>query len=47
LSGWRTNGPRGDATNIVDLKRDPDKNYENLQKAAAKLFKNYPPQSGK
>jgi hypothetical protein len=31
----------------LDLKKDPDKNYRNLQKAMAKLFKNYPPQSGK
>ena len=34
---------RGDATKTIDLKRDPDKNYRNLQKAMAKLFKNYPP----
>lgn len=38
---------RGDATKTVDLKRDPDKNYKNLQKAMTKLFKNYPPQSNK
>lgn len=38
---------RGDATKSVDLKRDPAKNYRALQKAMAKLFKNYPPQSGK
>jgi hypothetical protein len=25
------------------LKKDPDKNYAKLQKAMAKLFKNYPP----
>lgn len=35
---------RGDATKTIDLKKDPDKNYKNLQKAMAKLFKNYPPQ---
>jgi len=35
---------RGDVTKTVDLKRDPDKNYKTLQKAIAKLFKNYPPQ---
>lgn len=35
---------RGDATKTIDLKKDPDKNYRNLQKAMAKLFKNYPPQ---
>ena len=34
---------RGDATKTIDLKKDPDKNYKNLQKAMAKLFKNYPP----
>jgi len=34
---------RGDATKTVDLKKDPNKNYQNLQKATAKLFKNYPP----
>jgi len=38
---------RGDATKTIDIKRDPDKNYRNLQKAMAKLFKNYPPQPGK
>ena len=38
---------RGDASKTIDLKRDPDKNYRNLQKAMAKLFKNYPPQPGK
>ena len=30
---------RGDATKTLDLKTDPDKNYRNLQKAMAKLFK--------
>jgi hypothetical protein len=34
---------RGDVTKTIDLKKDPDKNYKNLQKAMAKLFKNYPP----
>jgi hypothetical protein len=34
---------RGDATKSIDLKKDPDKNYKNLQKAMAKLFENYPP----
>ena len=38
---------RGDASKTVDLKKDPNKNYNNLQKAVAKLFKNYPPQPGK
>jgi Domain of unknown function (DUF4136) len=34
---------RGDASKSVELKKDPDKNYKALQKAMAKLFKNYPP----
>ncbi|MBZ5706990.1 MAG: DUF4136 domain-containing protein [Acidobacteriia bacterium] len=34
---------RGDASKTLDPKTDPDKNYKNLQKAMAKLFKNYPP----
>lgn len=38
---------RGDATKTVDLKKDPDRNYKNLQKAMTKLFKNYPPQPSK
>jgi len=38
---------RGDACKTVDLKKDPNKNYNNLQKAMVKLFKNYPPQRGK
>ena len=38
---------RGDASKTIDLKKDPDKNYKNLQKAMAKLFKNYPPQPKK
>jgi hypothetical protein len=38
---------RGDATKAIDLKKDPDKNYRNLQKAMAKLFKNYPPRPNK
>jgi len=38
---------RGDATKSIELKRDPDKNYKNLQKAMAKLFKNYPPRPNK
>ena len=33
----------GDAEKTLDVKKDPDKNYRNLQKAMAKLFKNYPP----
>jgi Domain of unknown function (DUF4136) len=38
---------RGGATKSIELKKDPDKNYKNLQKSLAKLFKNYPPQPGK
>jgi len=34
---------RGAAEKTLDIKKDPDKNYQNLQKAMAKLFKNYPP----
>ena len=36
---------RGDASKTIDVKKDPDKNYRNLQKAMAKLFRNYPPQA--
>lgn len=38
---------RGDVARTIDLKKDPDKNYRNLQKAMAKLFKNYPPRPKK
>jgi hypothetical protein len=38
---------RGDASQTVYLKKDPNKNYTTLQKAMTKLFKNYPPQPGK
>ena len=38
---------RGSASKTLDLKKDPDKNYRNLEKAMAKLFKNYPPGTGK
>jgi hypothetical protein len=38
---------RGDASKTVALKKDPNKNYQTLQKAMAKLFKNYPPQPNK
>lgn len=34
---------RGDATNTIELKKNPDKNYKTLQKAMSKLFRNYPP----
>ena len=36
---------RGDATKTIDISKNPDKNYKNLQRAMAKLFKNYPPQT--
>jgi hypothetical protein len=38
---------RGDAVKTINLEKDPDKNYRNLQKVMAKLFKNYPPKGGK
>jgi hypothetical protein len=34
---------RGSASKTLDINEDPDKNYRNLEKAMAKLFKNYPP----
>ncbi len=34
---------RGDATKTLEPSKDPEKNYQRLQKAMAKLFKNYPP----
>jgi hypothetical protein len=37
----------GAAEKTLDIKKDPDKNYRNLQKTMAKIFKNYPPQSGR
>jgi hypothetical protein len=38
---------RGSASKTLDIKKDPEKNYRNLEKAMAKLFKNYPPGMGK
>jgi hypothetical protein len=38
---------RGSASKTLDIKKDPDKNFRNLEKAMAKLFKNYPPGSAK
>lgn len=35
---------RGDVGGVIDLNKDPDKNYRKLQKGMTKLFKNYPPQ---
>jgi hypothetical protein len=31
----------------LDMSSDPDKNYRTLEKAMAKLFKNYPPRVDK
>ena len=33
---------RGAASKTLDLSKDPDKNYRTLEKAMAKLFRNYP-----
>ncbi len=38
---------RGDVSKTLEPSKDPDKNYRNLQKALAKLFKNYPPKTKK
>ena len=38
---------RGSAAKTLDIKKDPDKNYRNLEKAIAKLFRNYPQGAGK
>lgn len=38
---------RGSSSKTLDIKKDPDKNYRTLNKAMAKLFKNYPPGVGK
>ncbi len=38
---------RGAAEKTLDRKKDPEKNFRNLEKAMAKLFKNYPPGSTK
>ena len=37
---------RGSASKTLDIKKDPDKNYRNLEKAMDKLFRNYPPRAG-
>jgi hypothetical protein len=34
---------RGDATKTLNPSKDPQKNLQRLQKAMAKLLKNYPP----
>jgi len=36
---------RGTVTKTLDIKKDPGKNYKNLEKAVAKLLQNYPPKS--
>ena len=38
---------RGSAAKTLDIKKDPAKNYRNIEKAMAKLFQNYPPGAGK
>jgi|SRR5579862_1397191 len=38
---------RGSASQTLNINKDPDKNYRTLEKAMAKLFRNYPPGSGK
>jgi hypothetical protein len=38
---------RGSAAKTLDIKKDPEKNYRELEKAMAKLFRNYPPGTGK
>ena len=38
---------RGSASKTLNISKDPDKNYRTLEKAMAKLFRNYPPAPGK
>jgi hypothetical protein len=38
---------RAAASKTLNISKDPDKNYRNLEKTMTKLFKNYPPGSGK
>jgi hypothetical protein len=38
---------RGSASKTLSINKDPDKNYRTLEKAMAKLFRNYPPQARK
>jgi hypothetical protein len=38
---------RGSVSKTLNIKKDPDKNYKNLEKAVAKLLRNYPPKSKK
>jgi len=34
---------RGSAAKTLDIKKDPEKNYRNLEKAVAKLLRDFPP----
>lgn len=38
---------RGSATKTLNINKDPDKNYKNLEKSVAKLLRNYPPKARK
>ena len=38
---------RGSASKTLNISKVPDKNYRTLEKAMAKLFRNYPPAPGK
>jgi hypothetical protein len=38
---------RGSVSKTLNINKDPDKNYKNLEKAVAKLLRNYPPKSTK
>lgn len=38
---------RGFVSKTLDIGKDPDKNYQSLERALAKLFRNYPPGVGK
>ena len=38
---------RGAVSKTVNISKDPDKNYRTLEKALAKLFRNYPPATAK
>ena len=38
---------RGAASKTLNVSKDPDKNYRNLGRVMAKLFRNYPPSAGK
>jgi len=38
---------RGAASKTLNISKDPDKNFRNLEKGVAKLFRDYPPGTGK